>query len=89
MSILNSGVPLYVNNSRDNWISALYCAKPQIYHHPSIVSLLKSAPVLHKDTACYALGEACEKGDINRVKELLTEGMADIKMITKVVLPRS
>jgi len=78
MKILNSGVPLYVNDSCDNLLSVLNCARPEIYHHPSIVNLLKSAPVLHKNTACHALGEACESGDIERVRELLTGGLADI-----------
>jgi len=81
MEILNSGVPLYVNDSRDNWFSAIYCAKPEIYHHPSIVNLLKSAPVLHENTACHALGVACESGDIERVRELLTGGLADINNV--------
>jgi len=78
MEILNSGVPLYVNDSRENWRSAIYCAKPEIYHLPSIVNLLKSAPVLHEKTDCHALGAACKSGDIERVRELLTEGLADI-----------
>jgi len=78
MEILNSGVPLYVSDASDNWISAIYCATPGIYRHPSIVNLLKSAPDLKKDTACRALGAACEQGDIERVRELLTEGLADI-----------
>jgi len=77
-SILNSGVPLSVDDSRNNWMNALFCSKPEIYHHPSIVNLLKSAPVLKKDTACCALNTACKSGDIERVKELLSEGLADI-----------
>jgi len=86
MRILNSGVPLHVKDSSNNhclpgsvnWISARYCAKPEVYDHPSIVSLLKSAPGLQKDTACHALGVACMEGDVERVRELLTEGLADI-----------
>ena len=78
MRILNSGVPLYLNASRDNRISAIYLAKPEIYNHPSVVSLLKSAPVLHENVACRALGDACKKGDVERVRELLTEGLADV-----------
>ena len=79
MKILNSGVPLYVSDSSDdNWISARYCAEPEIYNHPSIVNLLKTAPGLQKDTACRALAEACIDGDVEKVRKLLLEGLADI-----------
>jgi len=78
MRILNSGVQLYVDDSRNNCISARYCAQPEIYHHPSIVRLLKSAPVLQKNTASYALGRACQDGNIETVRELLIGGLTDI-----------
>jgi len=78
MRILDSGVPLYVDDSWYNWMSMLNCSKPEIYHHPSIVRLLKSSPVLHKNTASYALGKACQDGDIVRVRELFNEGVAGI-----------
>ena len=91
MKILDSGVPLYLVNHRDLddiyasirarddfYTSVRYCAKLEIYSHPSIVRLLKSSPELHKKTACYAVGEACESGDIVTVKEMLSGGLVDI-----------
>ena len=78
--ILDSGVPLYVANSssHDMSVSASYCAKPEIYSHPSIVRLLKSSPVLHKEAVQQKLSIACVKGDIETMKDLLSGGLVDI-----------
>jgi len=83
MRILKSGVPLSVNDSsdRDDWIFVEFCSKPEIYRLPSIVSLLKSAPLIHKETASYALCRACKSEDIDSVRELLIEGVADINNV--------
>ena len=81
MKILDSGVPLfYVGNSseRDNTITAMCCAEPEIYSHPSMIRLLKSSPELHKKTAPYVMGKACRSSDIETMKELLHGGLVDI-----------
>ena len=81
MKILESGVPLfYVGNSSycDLSTCAHRCAKPEIYNHPSIVRLLNSCPVLHKKTVIYAVEKACEFGDIETVKALISRGLVDI-----------
>jgi len=81
MKILDSGVPLFFvgkSSGFDLPRSAYYCAKPEIYNHPSIVRLLKSCPVLHKKTARYAVKNACEFGDIETMNALISRGLVDI-----------
>ena len=89
MRILESGVPLYFCNSGalDRDISAIMCAKPEIYSHPSIVRLMKSSTVLHKETIQLKLGDACEFGDIVTMEELLIGGLVDINVCIRDLTP--